>query len=139
MSLASTPLYTKVRSLLPNIPALKGIGMPFGIPWRIIIGVGVVIGVLAIIHFFGEARYAAGVSEEKARWIERTAAAQREVNEASHDEGQRTRQTQADVGANLAAGIEQIQNVPSNAEAVDFLIAWAAADRSLCNAGDCRG
>jgi hypothetical protein len=81
---ASTPLYTKVRSLLPNIPALKGISMPFGIPWRVVLAIGAVVMVLALLHFFGEARYAAGVSEEKARWERAAFAAKERTNQAEH-------------------------------------------------------
>jgi hypothetical protein len=106
---------------IPGIPA------PFGIPWPVI---AIAIAALAIIgafYFFGESIRA----DERARAAEQVAAIQTEAAEAVRQEAAAFRTRAGELDRSLARSIEALETVPDDAPAVDFLMVWARADRSL--------
>lgn len=111
---------------------------PFGLPWKLIACVAVVAAILGALYFFGEARYAQGVSAEKARWERRIAEANREMARASAEIGAERREAQRALSQALATGSEQIHAAVISHETRDLFLAWAQSDRGLCDAsGGC--
>lgn len=111
--------------------------MIFGLPIRLWLVIGAAAAILAALYFFGNARYAQGVSAENARWEAGVRKVTEQAVDIAADEGQHHRQRTAEISGNLGAGLEQIESA-SHENAVAFLSAWAGADRRLCNAG-CAG
>lgn len=134
-----------VRSPAPTAPvsiqrrSIAGMFAPFGLPWKLIACVAVVVVVLGAIHFFGKAQYARGVSDERARVAEATLEVQQESNQASHEEGERFRNDVRDIADELERGNAALENVPYETSDADFLRTWRDLDRSLFDAGSATG
>jgi hypothetical protein len=103
-------------------------------PWKLIGCIALAVAILGGLYFFGRYLYALGASDERAIWEARAAVATEAAEDLGADAGRRHRTRTDSISENLAAGMDQLESA-SNETAADFLGAWAAADRRLCDAG----
>lgn len=99
----------------------------FGVPWPL---VGVVLAALlvwGVFYFFEQSIR----NDERARAAEQIAAVQTEAAEAVRQEAEAFRSEARSLDRRLNQSLQALESVPDDAEAFDFLIVWARADRSL--------
>lgn len=113
--------------------------MIFGIPWRLALAIAGALAFLGAVYFFGAWQYGLGVSGERAKWVTAEARVSRETAHASVRIAQQNQQTNGRIGEALAHGREALQALPHEADARMVLIAWADADRRLCDAANASG
>jgi hypothetical protein len=103
--------------------------MLFGLPWRFVVGIFFVVAVVALVYFFGEARYRQGVSAEKTRWENAVATAEDHSQQVGAEEAARFEDDVNDLGARLAQGREDVLNATDTRAT---FLSWARADQRLC-------
>lgn len=111
--------------------------MIFGVPYRLAAMIAIGIAVLVLVSFFVDFVYKLGVSDERAKWEARAAQVQTQTNDAVREitgdnQTERLRIDQALEDAN------ELLEAASDEDDLGFMLAWASADRSLCDAA-CAG
>lgn len=108
--------------------------MIFGLPWKL---GACIAGVVLLAGFFlwaDHAAYMRGVSAERQRWETRAAQVHSDTQQAITEIASRSHAADAAINSALAHGREAIQALPDEADARTVLLAWADADRRLCDA-----
>ena len=112
------------------LPGIMGTGL-LGLPWRVWGIIVVVVSIVALLFFFGQSAYNAGVSAERSDWESRVAKVQHESQTIGADEANQFANDTRSLNDNLAIGSEQIEAAALHETRALFL-AWALSDQRLC-------
>jgi hypothetical protein len=100
---------------------------------RLWIILAVAVAVLGGLYFFARHFEAVGVSKERARWEHRVEVLTAQSAKAAEEEARTYQRRITRLNSALARAQQSLEDIPDEAPAVDFLVAWARADASLCD------
>jgi hypothetical protein len=100
---------------------------------RLWIILAVAVAVLGGLYFFARHFEAVGVSKERARWEHRVEVLTAQSAKAAEEEARTYQRRITRLNSALARAQQSLEDIPDEAPAVDFLVAWARADARLCD------